>query len=655
MDLTVEKSSAPPAREKTPDVDAADSPSRCIEGRKRKTDQEGAGSESFKADDSRDNSKKRAKTAPSCVDRGTNNAFRYWQIEVEDSSAFLGAATANVLVSSALSVSPSKVGLRFVKSMSCQQVRAMLKDFQYKKITRMECSAFRALDRSQTGKKCDSISPAKNKLSRHRCHHTNSYYAFTTVGQTFAERIASVIKVINMSPLKRPFSAAGMPENVVPPSTTEVSPCGIRDIHFIETDLKEGCFAVRSKINAMELDGEGGNPGVEVEMVELSRLYSGLLSDISKIDHGTFKQRIHQRNMRRHIKSWICICPFHATMGEAPSDCAVTSKGISSYRISSNNMGIFQFDDKHAAITPLDAAEAMGAMHKSLCFQSAGKTVKELLAGFEEMNSICASMGHMTYRSSWKNNTGRSTKYVKFYSIADDKKMTDQDILDVVNTDTLFHSIHFDEADRSYGVAKCCKGKIVPSTVVLPDGSHIRFTSITLKEFNNAKAARGMNCFNAWRKGPKATSFGDISGTAFSFADMPEESLWKMMAQKRVKMLKAVKRKVNYYGLVKTGTSVNGCSLSPNSNGKVIPVGKMSFQNKLRELESETLAVNYDVQDEVAAAAAATLKAVTVLPAPTEAAVEEHVAEEEVEEGEDNKFHSGAEELSQPHDDHRQQ
>lgn len=422
--------------------------------------------------------------------RPRNNSFRYWQVEVEDagdSPSILEAVNTIDTISRALPVSSTSIGLKFVKSVTCQQVRATVKDYQCGEITRMDCSAFRKLDNLRNDKKKTD----NDKPSRPRIYLTNSCYTFTTVGETFAERVANVKKILSMSPVKKPQQ-----QHVYYPK-------GIREIHFFTTDLAEGCFAVRNKVKAEE-----------GEQHSLVKYYKGLITDIENVDHNKYKSLIRQRNMRRHIKSWICICPYYATDGVPPTNDVVAKKGISAYRLFNNDLSIFQFESQRSVITPVEAAEAMGAMHKSLCFQSSGNIVRKLLADNDSSNMV-ASMGDLTYRSKWRNNDKRATKWVKFYSVADDKKITDQDILDIVNTEKIFHSIHFREDDRAYGVAKKSGNeKIVPSTIKLSDDSKIRFTAITLNEFNATKT--GMNCFNTWRKGPKANTFENIASTAFS-------------------------------------------------------------------------------------------------------------------------------------------
>nr|AKS10615.1 wsv277-like protein [Metopaulias depressus WSSV-like virus] len=533
----------------------------------------------------------------------TNNSFRYWQLKVEDSgnSPILEAVNTNVTISRALPLSPTSIGLKFVKSMTCQQVRAIVKDYQCGEITRMECSAFRKLDKSRNNKEKtnkDELS-VSDKPSRSRIPPVNSYYTFTTVGETFAERVANVKKILSMSPVQKVFSTGDDAKRQHTP------PIGISDIHFFEIDLAKGCFAARNKIKVMEPKEEGEQPSLCVKEFDLAKYYEGLVADIQKIDHNEYRTLIHKRNMRRHIKSWICICPYYGMDGVPPADDVVAKKGISTYRLFDNGLSIFQFESELSAITPTRAAEAMGAMHKSLCFQTSGNVVRKLLADIHSSNNkTLASMGNLNYRSKWRNNDKRATKCVKFYSVADDKKITDKDILDIVNTVKLFHNIHFREDDRAYGVAKTSGNqKIVPSDIKLSDGSKIRFTAITFREFNTKKAARGMNCFSTWRNGPKAKTFGNITSSAFSFDGLTKESVEKIKFQKRVKFLKAVKNEKeedSYYGMIKTATSVKGCNLAPNNKDKILPEGKSSFGYKLETLEKEKLAIDFSRKEEKA-------------------------------------------------------
>ena len=513
-----------------------------------------------------------------------NDSFRYWQVEVEDSndSTILEAAKTNVQISRILSISPTKVGLKFVKSMNCQQVRDIVKDYHCGEIIRMDCAAFRKLDK----KKIDI-----DESSNPRVHHSNSYsyYTFTTVGRTFDERVTNVKKILNMSPVKKLFSHGGQYKQHV------VSPRGIKDIHFFEIDLAEGCFTVRNEKKVVEPKKVEEQPSLEFDLV---KYYKELITDIKKIDHDKYRTLVHKRSMRRHIKSWICICPYYTRDGVPPDDDIVAKKGISTYRLFDNGMSVFQFESRRSAITPVEAAEAMGAIHKSLCFQSSGNVVKKLLED-NNSNTTLASMGDLNYRSKWKNNDKRATRCVKFYSVADDKKITDQDILDIVNTEKLFHNIHFREDNRDYGVAKKIGNqKIVPNTIKLSVGSKIRFTAITYNEFNTEKAAQGMNCFNTWRKGPKAKHFGNIASTAFSFDGLNKTTLERIMSQKKVKFLKAVRNEKiedSYYGVIKTTTSVKGCNLVLSD--KVIPEGKSSFMYKLEKLENENLAINFSREE----------------------------------------------------------
>nr|BDV50176.1 MAG: wsv277-like protein [Chiromantes dehaani nimavirus] len=545
--------------------------------------------------------KKARKNAPGKID-STNNSFRYWKVEVEDSgdSSILEAVNNNITISKVLPVSPTSIGLKFVKSMTCQQVRAIVKDYQCGDITRMECSAFRKLDNSR--KKTDNDeSSTSDKPSRPRIYPTNSYYTFTTVGETFAEKVANIKKILRMSPVKKPFPSGD-------DDAQHVSPRGIKDIHFFTIDLTHGCFTVRNKMKVEEPKDEGKQPSLFVDEFDLAKYYEGLFTDIEKIGHDKYMALILQRNMRRHIKSWICICPYYAKDGVPPADDIVIKKGISAYRLFDNGMSVFQFESQRSAITPADAAEAMGAMHKSLCFQSSGNIVRKLLVDSSNNNTLLASMGDLTYRSKWRNNDKRPTKCVKFYSIAEDKKITNQDILDLVNTEKMFLGIHFREDNMAYGVAKKSgKKKIVPDTIKLSDDSKIRFTAITLNEFNTKKNVRGMQCFNTWRKGPKVTTFNNIPSTAFSFNDLTEESVKKIMFQKKVNLLKAVKNKEvedSYHGVIKTITSVKGCNLLKgcNLNGKISPEGKSSFGYKLETLEKENnhLAIDFSRKKEKA-------------------------------------------------------
>ena len=535
--------------------------------------------------------KRPRKNAPGKTDN-TKKSFRYWQVKVEDSDDSPILKTENTTISRVLPVSPTSIGLKFVKSMNCQQVRAMVKDYQCGKITHMKCSTFRKLEKSGDDETHTSTS---DKPSKPRIYRTNSYYTFNIVGKIFAERVANVKKILKMSPIKKPFCS-------VADAQQHVSPRGIRDIHFFEIDLRQGCFAVRNAIKMVEPKEERNQPSLAVKEFDLGKYYEGLITDIEKIEHDKYKTLIHQRNMRRHIKSWICICPYYTKDGTPPANDVVNKKGISAYRLFENGIGIFQFDSQQSAITPVEAAEAMDTIHKSLCFQSSGNVVKKMMA--DNSNNILASMGDLNYRSKWRNNDKRATKCVKFYSIADDKKITNKDILDIVNTEKMFHSIYFKEDDMAYGVAKKSGNeKIVPSTIKLSDDSKIRFTAITFNEFNTEKAARGMNCFSTWRKGPKARTFGHIASTAFSFDGLTKELVEKIMSQKRVKFLKAVKNKKmenSYYGMVKTATSVKGYNLAPKNNGKVIPEGKCSFRYKLEMLEKENLAIDYWREEEKA-------------------------------------------------------
>ncbi|KAK7083452.1 hypothetical protein SK128_000856 [Halocaridina rubra] len=291
-----------------------------IESKKRKSreDSEANGDDSddeeeaLKESSGRRRGKKMQKYGPGKT-IGANTSFRYWKIETEEpvTAEKVEAINNNSIVGNVKIISENSLGLQFTKSVTCQQVQKIIKDFiaSYTNIEHIKVSVFRTLNSPSSssslspsaldgeeaagfeqtpGKRRNNNNNTNNSaIKRPRFQPSNSYYTFHMVGDTFAERLQNAKK--------------------------------------------------------------------------------GLLIVGRKIDHTEFKKMTHQRTMNRHIKSWFCVLPFYTTGGIAPvSEEELRKYGISAYRLFTDNTGIVQFDQDHSSNTSSQAAEAMGALHKSL-------------------------------------------------------------------------------------------------------------------------------------------------------------------------------------------------------------------------------------------------------------------------------------------------
>lgn len=470
---------------------------------------------------------------------GDGHFYKYWEVRETGEDDILKAVNTINGVQTAFRINPTSVALQLEKSMSLHQVRALIKDQPRCEVFgRMEVALFRQLSRSS--------SDAKN--SKPRFYPTNSYYMFQVIGDTVAERHRNVSKVID--------KVFDQQRHLLH---------GIKDLHFLEIDTRTGCLSVSNRKNSS---------------FDPASFFNGVLSEVTACDREAYAKKIKIRTMRCQIRSWYAIGPFFG--GDLENISEKLGKSVACHKIYANGVGIFQFVDDNLSITPFEAAVAMGVTHKSLCFQVRGDLIKDTLTRFED-EEVLSSEGDLKFRSNWKSNPKRPSKCLKFFP--KDGKITDADILAMVNSENMLHNFFYRE-DRTFGVANCSK-KQVPNTIDI--GANLEWTSVTIKEYNNIKKTRDMNCLRVMRKG-KASSFKNISSTHFSFENIPRELIDAMTKQKRVAVLTAAKYTEGgedlYRGVVKTCTSAKARNLCPRFGNNVHPLGKDAFDFKLGDLKN---------------------------------------------------------------------
>ncbi|AAK77804.1 ORF135 [White spot syndrome virus] len=574
-----------------------------------------------------------------------NNNYRYWQIRIEAAAAenvtqaVLDAIVEgnDTVIKAILLPEGEGIGLQFNKSVSSQQAKNIVQaaDIEFGQVAHMKCNLFHKMEKADESSNSSGESPKVKKVRRNKSQPTNSYYTFTMIGDSLQERIDNAIKVIEMSPVKRPFSnsAAAAEEDTTTTTTTStgvVNPRGIKDIHFFDSSISKGCFTVRNIVAA-----NGEVPQEEF----VSELYTNLLKVEEKVDHPTFKKLIHDRTMNRHIKAWYCICPYYTTGGVPPAADKVSAKGIATYRIYEDRTGVFQFDGAHTSTTPAQAAEATGAIHKSMLFQSPGTDIQKFLDAKKAEGLEPISSGEIVYRSKWSPNDSRATRCFKFYS-SSDEKMNIADVLSIVHTDGLFSSVHFRKDTMEYGVAKS-KSKIIPKTIKIKKGGDtfhseedievpVKFTAITSEELNRECNTKGMNSLRAHKKRksnssttttsttststtantPKKTkksasaasdpfaklTLDYVDSTSFVFYNISKEMVQRILAQERVKTLKAVKNEEKmeivegeeaqetYRGIVKIKTNAKAYNLANKTSGVLFPADKVCLKHTLEDL-----------------------------------------------------------------------
>nr|BDT63574.1 MAG: wsv277-like protein [Pasiphaea japonica whispovirus] len=582
----------------------------------------------------------------------TNNCFRYWIVETEKQATDEGveAIYNNPIITLVKVISEHCLGLQFKKSVSSKKVLGIIKDIvSNTNVSNIKCSAFRKLissasdiqggdsDKVINGQLSKTVNIRKiknnNSRSNKRSHiqRFNVYYTFQTVGETLQERIENIKKIIKHSPVKRPYSNTTNEEvNNNESEAKKIDPRGIKDIYFLDMSLTNGCFTIRNwgirkqkeedEKDEVNLTGggeqEAGDGKYEnIDNFNIQDLYKQQLVVGRKINHKEFKKLTHKRTMNRHIRSWVCILPFYNTNGVAANtEEKLKEKGISSYRLFTDQTGIVQFDLDHSSNTSSQAAEAMGAMHKSLCFQTNTKTINKLI--FDKMDILKPQMaGDIILRSKWRNNDRKPTRCFKFVSTSQEsnKRLTDCDILAII-FQGLFSSVHYRHDNRKYGVAKS-KLKIIPSAIKIaypekyqqaadnntsppqPMFAPLKFTNITLAEFSKEKTSKGMNCFKISKKlidkhGKSkkpfsAFTFDCVESSAFFFNDIEKELVQRIVKQERVKMLKAIKNKDkedSYSGVIRIKTKAKGYNVANKKTGKLIPADNHCINNKLNDM-----------------------------------------------------------------------
>lgn len=616
------------------------------------------------------NKKRRTGASKSSGSRtGTgNNSFRYWKLKTVEAlpSSFLEGINTNTQVSKVFVLSDNSFCLHLEKSITRQRVQNLVEGLECTSIEKVNCSEFRQLYKkssSSSAATTDGGGSSKTTSSHlGKSVPTNSYFTFTVVGDTQEERFNNIAKVIEMSPVKRPFykgevaktaeatqqipivetnespASAAKPTTVIPHNAK-----GIKDIIFFDTTFTNGCFTVRNKIVKQE-DGSLKEAGEDY----LYEMYRDLLLIGEKIDHATFTKRTNKIKMNRHIRSWYCVRPFYANNG-VPTD--TYGKGIRYYRLFNDGTGLFQFDNDHTSNTTLKAAEVFGAMHPSLCIQIKGEMVKQILD--EKEGASAYSLGDIIYRAKWRTSDSRPSKCFRFYST--EGKLTNDDILAIINTPNLFLSVYFDDFGRTHGLARA-KGKerIVPSSIVIYKEGRVldkkgeeeqgkelepipvKFTAITQSAFDKGKVINGMNSVRATtgRRSASAAktksggirsrraglSFDTLFSTAFTFSKMPRDLVQRIARQPRVKTLKAVKnpqegenvvqeeeqQQDTFRGVVKTFYSVKGVNLADRNYGQLIPANAFRMKWELLSMEGKRLEFDITRDDRTSPATAQT-------------------------------------------------
>lgn len=516
---------------------------------------------------------KRARKAP-C--EGNGHFYMFWKIQhstktqeeldQQQEDVELKAINNIDVVIESIRSDPTSIAFRLNKSMNLQQVKTLFINVDHiecEKVDRIPVAEYRKLVRA--GKK-DNISSEK-KTSKPRFQPTNSYYTFSVVGETEEERHRNAAKVVGMIAIDAPEKSQSKKTSATKAQQLHHHRHGIQDLHFLTRDTKTGCLSVSNR---------GGNSFDPVEF------FDGVLADITSCDRDAYSKMIKNRTMRCQIRSWFAIGPFFDGCLENIEE--KLGKSVCFYNIFANDVGVFQFSDDNLSITPIEACKAMGAMHKSLCFQVRGDIIKSTLTKLQDVE-VLSSGGVLKTRSVWKSNTKRASRYLQFQSTTEDKKITDDDILAVVNSENFVQSFLYD-TNRDFGITDC-KKKHVPNTIKI--GTNLEWTSITGKQFDSLKTRRGMNHLRVMRKG-KADSFHSILSTHFSFEGVPREGVETMMARPRVEILKAIKYAPEdggeelYKGVVKTTTCAKSCNLCPTSCDNVHPLGKLAYEFALENL-----------------------------------------------------------------------
>nr|AYV99271.1 wssv106 [White spot syndrome virus] len=214
------------------------------------------------------------------------------------------------------------------------------------------------------------------------------------------------------------------------------------------------------------------------------------------------------------------------------------------------------------------------------------------------------------------------------------------DVLSIVHTDGLFSSVHFRKDTMEYGVAKS-KSKIIPKTIKIKKGGDtfhseedievpVKFTAITSEELNRECNTKGMNSLRAHKKRksnssttttsttststtantPKKTkksasaasdpfaklTLDYVDSTSFVFYNISKEMVQRILAQERVKTLKAVKNEEKmeivegeeaqetYRGIVKIKTNAKAYNLANKTSGVLFPADKVCLKHTLEDL-----------------------------------------------------------------------
>nr|BDT63042.1 MAG: wsv277-like protein [Trachysalambria curvirostris nimavirus] len=545
---------------------------------------------------------KRLKSVKDSKSRNISTGSMRWLIRVEDASAsdrslIDSLKRRNGVVDSVI-LSEKTILLHLEKDIGIEQIKIMLHPRHCEEITQLSGHQYITLSEKENK---DQGSAAPATLNRRtyirRTRPTTSYYSFTLEGNDLSRRINNMKKVLELSPIKKTLTIS---EPVQESIRDNVSPRAIRDIHFLDSDILIGCFSVRDKETLTstetiaegqvqteteretETEAEGGmETGPEAEArtqedddcLDLARYYKGLIFNIKRLSRQQYRDLTRHRNVRPHIKSWLCVGPYFMNGGLPQSTDVLKDSGIITCRILEKGIGVFQFSPNRSNISPSDAARAMGAMHKSLCFQTAVTRVRDILES--NKSDIIYSYGSIVYRNGWRNSTKRATRYLKFYRKNETEKMTDDDILEVLNMDRVFYRI-FITKEKTYGVAKITGGqKIVPETI---KSKELCFTAITCKSFDDERKGGTLDSLRTWRRGPKITDLSDIESTTFSFSDISEESVKKFASQKRINVLLADPTgKDKWHGVFMTKQAIRASNLSPKNIGKIKPLSKERY------------------------------------------------------------------------------
>lgn len=496
----------------------------------------------------------------------------------EENDEYLSTIKANNMVYGAVRDldNTDHIAVRLNQSMTLPRLEAMIpKSIPYEKITRMLVATYRRLE-SATLSSGTQKNPAKTRF-----YPSNSYYTFNVLGDTLAERYENVAKVVRASvhtSLEAPAAStdATHPESqestrkkIKPSTNTYQYRHGIKDLHFLETDALSGCLSVSNR---------GGN--VFVPAVT----YAGLLTNIEKRE--SISEYIKGRIMRCQIRSWISIGPLFEGSDKTIDIVKKLGKGITFHRIFNNNISLFQFADDNLSVSPFAAAVAMGALHKSLCFQIKGDTVKNYLNLLKD-ETVISTGGELKYRAPWKSDENRPSKCVLFTPKNKEDKLTDGDLMAVVNSNIGLHNFYY-AFDRTFGVARK-REKLVPSSISV--GRDLSWTSITIGNFNKHSKERGMNCLSVSKT--NASDLSAINSTRFSFIDIPKEQLDNIVKQQKVLCLYSVydnnteDEGLFCHGVIKTSTGTKGRNMCQGFPKNFQPIGKNAYDYTLLDLRKE--------------------------------------------------------------------